>query len=655
MNTRHRWLRLSFLLAAALAAALATRAIFGPVMVWREVNVGVAPGADATAIRWEHRRGGAQGGAWLGDDASDSEWIDLPAIPLRWISFDGRFSETTRPPTVLTGFLGVSWTTTLGPATLRDASIRWDLGSDLAILAWDLAGLAALWLALLALGVIARRSRGEEPYRAPRRRRHWPVWAALGLVAGVNAAIATRLPVMYPPDAVEYAANAITLHRTGSFEHFGSWRLPGFSVVLLPLVARFDDFGAATGRLNALLLTATAAGCGLALRRFVPPWFAAAAVLLVGLHPLLLLYQRQAMPEVLAAALVTLVGVALLRTTPKTVPRAAWTFSLLGVLLGLSVYLRANFQILVLWLPVAGAVGAYSAGRRRVAVAMLGAAWLAGACTIAPWIVRNARRTGVPSMAVGSGYTRAISARETGWLDANQSDLLTREEWSALHAAPGATAGPFQFLDAIRSAWGIPGGEEGRVAFDARCDALARESAARHAGRRWTQAVRAFASVSGLYPFADPGYRENEYWSRPLAGEAGLTRVGNHWTAAAGFRELSPARAGEVIARTAHPPPADRASRAFGAWFALAAPWQIALAWVSLLGVWGAWRDARRTASLLFAAPIIHAGVLAAFAWTGIDRYAVPLIPVQAIAAIYGLWWGVRAIRSRTHATPAEH
>lgn len=617
---------------ALLGLAAVVRLAFGPVFAWRELTIS-APGIGPRGEAWWRTGSGGAGGAWLAPGSEAK--IAIPAGEVRAVEIVG-----VPDPVGVTLVSGVAFVAWMNDLVLcergRGGEVRFDVGRDY-LVAGDVFAIACVIGGAVACARLA--VRGARSVRVPteetrpiRSRLEWP---ALGLVAVVNSVVAAAYPVMYPPDAVEYAVNAQRLLAGSGFEALGVWRLPGFSVVLAPLVAWYSDFGTATGWLNAAAVVACAAGAGSILRRVGAGGWAAAGVLAVGLDPVLLAYQRQAMPEVLAGAAATWLAVAALEGAgrPGAVMRGVLMAAAVGAGAGLSAYLRGNFQALILWLPACIGVAWWSAGRWRTLPVILGAGWLAGAAVIAPWVVRTWTRSGAASFVVGTGVTRVISAWEVGRLDVNQAGLVPRHVLAGIEGRK-ERPGPYDLADALRDAWGLGWGDRDRAEFDRRCEAVAGESARRHPARHWTGVVRALGSVAGLWPFRDPGFRENDYWARPLAGERSLTQAENHWTRAEGFRELRPELTGPVIDRTISPLPGPRASGVARAWLALT-PVHVAAAWLCLGAIPLAWGRGERGAACVFALPFVHGAALAGFAWTGIDRYGVPLLPVTWVGAVY--------------------
>jgi hypothetical protein len=74
---------------------------------------------------------------------------------------------------------------------------------------------------------------------------------------GVVAVWTVASPTMMCPDSVDYVANAMRLMDTDSFAHFDGWRSPGYSIVLLGLLAFGKHVATAAGVLNGLMVIAT--------------------------------------------------------------------------------------------------------------------------------------------------------------------------------------------------------------------------------------------------------------------------------------------------------------------------------------------------------------------------------------------------------------
>jgi hypothetical protein len=515
----------------------------------------------------------------------------------------------------------------------------------------------------------------------------------------VIAAWTVASPTMMCPDSVDYVANAMRLMDTGSFAHFDGWRSPGYSIVLLGLLAFGTHVAMAAGVLNAVMVIATmllsAKACWLIVREGtgsavgserLAAWAAAAVMWVIALDPWVMLWTRHVMPEC-ASMLVVAVVVRVLVGMGVGRARGAWRDVAIGAALGLfaggACYVRGNFQLLVACVPmcVGVCVLARGAGWWR-AVVVGGVCGVCGVGILMPWVVRTHERTGAWSFTTGGQFAKALFAQETGLMDWNQSEAFEFDHMLRLAAMRDEGAlGAYAFVHEMNTGKLAGMGDAGLpqlVNTDRRAKMMVEESLARRPAMRNELAVKAMSTQLGVWAFDVPGYRENAYWAGALRASGGdvkgPTGGDNQWAEAASQTHLPWELVEKVHARTTRSIEGYRdgaAARGFDAWWRVGAVVRIVVAWAGVIGVvgvvlrlvreavYGA-KDAAGDGAWLRGAVcmVLIAGLVAAhgaaIAWvvmTGLDRYAVAMIPASAVATV-GAWgllmrgvrWRVRGV-----------
>ena len=474
-----------------------------------------------------------------------------------------------------------------------------------------------------------------------------PERAALLLVVAVHAWMAVRAPLLYCPDSMDYAVNAKVLLETGSFEHFNAWRLPGYSVFLAPFVAWLHGWNFGLGVAQGVLGVVTAWLAGRCVGSMLSGPWAALAMVVVGLDPVLLAYERTAMPECLTAFMAMLaVWVALRGTFWGGAGMAGGCAAAagLGLLLGTACYVRGNMQLLVLLLPVAVAAwNARRGGWARGAV-LGGVVLVVGVGCVVPWVVVNAGKYGRAEFVVGSGFTRAQSLVEAGLMDGNQAGVFPRGQAERVDAElKERRLGWERFMGELRGIEGTPvaartAGMHEWTRLDARAREASAESVARAPAARVKHAFEGAANLLGVWPSDEAGARENAYWSEPLRvwSEPGLNyRVGPE-----AYGHLRPEVVRGVYDRTVESTAPWTKSDQGGAFQRLWTFGEVARpVWgvLVLVGLVGAVGRRRWALCVVGAAVVAHAAYLSGALHTVIDRYQAPLFPVMGVLAVYGL------------------
>lgn len=503
----------------------------------------------------------------------------------------------------------------------------------------------------------------------------------LGAMAMCVVAVWTLAsPAMMCPDSVDYVANAMRLMDTGSFAHFDGWRSPGYSIVLLALLAFGQHVATAAGLLNAIMVIATmllsAKACGLIVREATgsarrAAWASVAVMWVIGLDPWVMLWTRHVMPEC-ASMLVVAVVVRVLVGLANGPARGLWRTAVIGAGLGLFVgaacYLRGNFQLLVACVPVCVGVCVLMRGGGWWRAMACGAA--CGACAVGsllPWVVRTHERTGQWSFTTGGQFARALFAHETGLMDWNQSEAFEVDHLVRLAAMRDAgTLGAYPFVHEMNTGKLAAMDDAALpqlVNTDRKARVMVEESLARRPAMRDVLAMKAMSTQLGVWAFDVPGYRENAYWAGALRGgkdARGPTGGDNQWADPATQNHLPREYVERVHARTTRSIEAYRAgivARVFDAWWGVGSVVRMLVAWAGVIGAAGvvvrlvgdvklgaagrdgcastaAWVRGGVCVVLIVGLVAAHGAAIAWVVMTGLDRYAVAMVPASAVAAL---------------------
>ncbi|MFZ2874732.1 MAG: glycosyltransferase family 39 protein [Phycisphaerales bacterium] len=606
-------------------------------------------------------------------------------LSLRWHSLaaanDAPSFETT-PAVLRTRLLGV----TLSTATLRgplevtggefevaprarircrmpSGDARWELPPlpplfhALGVTLLFLTSLAAIRLSRLAIA--AARAAHALIHAGPRpspasHAAFWPVRVALTLVALAHLWLASWAPMLFLPDAVDYAHNAQRLVDTVSFAHFNAWRLPGLSLILTPFTALAGHPEEFFGWVQAAMGVTAAWLAHRTLLPFAGPRWSILAMLLVGLHPAVLAWERHLITETPTLFLVTLAWW-LASILPAASPRRRLLLSLtLGIAAALAILTRANtIPVFLLLLPAIWlAMRAVSSPRAASTTTALALA--AALACLTPWVLRNRAVFGEPAIIIGRGYARLIFAWHAGLHDLNQTALYNREGWqfALLRRAQGNHE--FDYFDQLDASPRLASPLHPWVARDKRCAAAATESRLRAGPESGVLALRAILSHLHLYSHpAHPQFRNNDYYHKPLRGILYSTTTPTSWGRDPRWRpdefhlptlDVIAGRTVRDISFVTTSPHARTFARAdaLARWL-----WPVFGA-LFLLG--GAVSLARRDWLIAAAAAAFLANALA-FSWVflcGETRYSDPLLPLYFIVAVYAL----RAICAPARYTP---
>ncbi|MCE7974958.1 MAG: hypothetical protein DYG92_11655 [Leptolyngbya sp. PLA1] len=593
---------------------------------------------------------------------------------LRWHGLadvvDSTSFETT-PATLRTRLLGV----TLSTSTLRgplevsggelevaprarvrcrepSGSARWDLPPP--SLLHDALGILLLFATLL--GAAAFASLAFTLLRGAHARLHarmpsahlpdpgpWPTRLAFLLVAAAHLWLASWAPMLFLPDAVDYAHNAQRLIDTGSFAHFNAWRLPGLSIILAPFTVMGGHPEELFGWVQAAMGVAAA---WLAYRTVLPfagPRWSILAMLLVGLHPALLAWERHLITETPTLFLVSLAWW-IASILPTSAPRARLLLSFsLGLVAALAILTRANtLPVLLLLLPALwlGLRTHAGTGTASLCASLALAATLA---CLSPWVLRNRAVFGEPAIIIGRGYARLIFAWHAGLHDLNQTALYSREGWllACLRRAQGNHE--FDYLDQLDTSPRLASSLHPWVARDRRASLAVTESRQRAGPESALLALHAMLSHLHIFSHpAQPQFRNNDYYHRPLKGVLYSTTTPTSWGRDARWRPEGlhlptlDVIAGRTIRDISFVTTSPNA-RAFARADALARPLWPAMGFLFLIG---SVISLDRRDWLITAAAAAFAANALAFSWLflcGETRYSDPLLPLYFIVSAYAL------------------
>lgn len=505
-------------------------------------------------------------------------------------------------------------------------------------------GALGLWVVLLVARLV-----GGLLVTVRRFIRNWgPILdgAAAALVIIAHLGMAYWAPFLLTNDSIDYVGDAAALVDTGSLAHFGFYRTPGYSVFIAPFLLLFRDFATALGYAQAVLGILTAYFVYRILREVLPRPWPALGMLLIGLDPVLLTYERYALSESPATFCVALAAWLLVwqtvqhRITVLSAGRILFAALAMGVVCGLAVYLRPNLQILILFIPLFLVWSCWRVGVRGRVLAQ-GALTLAIAVAcVAPWFVRNRAPAGRPQLTFGAQANRLGGLWNFDAADINQTGVISYDLWKELRQKQAM--GNLSVYDVVPAIVGSPALYRQPTLAEAAqweqtYDRTAREAVAREPGKALRAMGIALASQLGLWPrFEHPSAAENMAWSAPLRGEPGLGPTNfpavraEHWHSTR-------------ISALAH-----RSERSIAyVRDSNAARWFNELFW--------AYRQARPVLAVLFLAglalalaarvrPLAAIGLLAlgnalalaVLVFSPIDRYSAPFQPLIVVLAIYG-------------------
>jgi hypothetical protein len=428
------------------------------------------------------------------------------------------------------------------------------------------------------------------------------------LVILVRTWLAAWSPLFVSYDGVQYISNAQTVIATGGTESLGGggFRMPGYSLMLIPFIKGFHDFGSALVVFQALLGIAVALLCYAMLKQVMPSPWPVLGLVYIGLDPVLLL------PD-LADAII------------------------LGLLCGLSAYVRSSLQVLLVVVPFVILVMGWHRGIRKVAIMRSAVVACFGIACLLPWIARNYALLGQPKFAPFGDLQRIASFWDAGALDLNQTPAYTLEQWQEIHSRGYFThtqLGPLLRTSDLPTARGHdlwPGlGIKSRF--------LLEETAARRPLNVLRGGLVAFCNQIGLWNKLDQHHsgRENIYWSRALRGDP-WSATNLFSTSAVQDFEATQDRLPDIERDIEYLHGSPNAMWFNDFFFAYETTRPI-VAVFFLLGLGLALYNRCYAVGAVVVIAVAHAAAMAIVVLSAIDRYAVPFKPLIAVVAVYALY-----------------
>ena len=464
------------------------------------------------------------------------------------------------------------------------------------------------------------------------------------LVILVRTWLAAWSPLFVSYDGVQYISNAQTVIATGGTESLGGggFRMPGYSLMLIPFIKGFHDFGSALVVFQALLGIAVALLCYAMLKQLMPSPWPVLGLVYIGLDPVLLTYEHFALTECLSVFCVTLIAWLTVRRarvatgTVESLPDLADAI-ILGLLCGLSAYVRSSLQVLLVVVPFVILVMGWHRGIRKVAIMRSAVVACFGIACLLPWIARNYALLGQPKFAPFGDLQRIASFWDAGALDLNQTPAYTLEQWQEIHSRGYFThtqLGPLLMTSDLPTARGhdLWPGLEIKSRF------LLEEAAARRPLNVLRGGLVAFCNQIGLWNKLDQHHsgRENIYWSRALRGDP-WSATNLFSTSAVQDFEATQDRLPDIERDIKYLHGSPNAMWFNDYFFAYETTRPI-VAVFFLLGLGLALYNRCYAVGAVGVIAVAHAAAMAIVVLSAIDRYAVPFKPLIAVVAVYALY-----------------
>lgn len=484
-----------FVLPGLLLLAAVVWAAMHPWVVSRTIELEfraerVAPGEaePLIALEWRRSSDGVVNGRWLGEE-------DLGARQQR------RTIRLELPgPNYATDFYALRWSEAAFDAELVSASerteIRWlplrrhdlsPLDAETEITSHRFAGVdgmgasgvagspplgvvphaigtlgvfALLLVAALVCEGLRRLYPLVQGFRIP------PELAALALLIGVRLWVIGFTPMMLWTDSALYTHHALIFWESGKVEDGSFHFMPGYPVFLSPFVGLFENYTLPLGLVQAAMGVASAWLCLLILRPVVGRWWAIAGMLLLGLDPDLISFERWVLTETLGLFLVMLIAYLASREArrdPQKFAGVAGSIAIaiaLGMLCAAAVYVRSALQVLIVLVPVM--LLAMRLPRLRVIYAVQ--AVLVGVIALGllhPWMSSAKEQHGRYAMALSMNFARIQCAQMSGAIDENQTTAFDHERWLAIaEQVRDGRMSAWNFANAVRTGEVFPKPEQ---------------------------------------------------------------------------------------------------------------------------------------------------------------------------------------------------
>ncbi len=276
-----------------------------------------------------------------------------------------------------------------------------------------------------------------------------PELAALALLIGVRLWVIGFTPMMLWTDSALYTHHAKIFWDSGKVEDGGFHFMPGYPVFLSPFVGLFENYTLPLGLVQAAMGVASAWLCFLILRPVVGRWWAIAGMLLLGLDPDIISFERWVLTETLGLFLVMLIAYLASREArrdPRKLGGVAGSLAsalALGLFCAAAVYVRSALQVLIVLIPVM--LLAMRLPRLRILYTVQ--AVIVGVVAIGllhPWMSSAKEQHGRYAMALSMNFTKIQCAQMSGVIDENQTTAFDRDRWLSIDR---------QFREGRMSAW----------------------------------------------------------------------------------------------------------------------------------------------------------------------------------------------------------
>lgn len=497
------------------------------------------------------------------------------------------------------------------------------------------AGVLLSLRALPALAAVAGLLPGAPRRTGPR----WLTFVTVLVVVGAQVYVLLATPMVLSADSTAYLWLAELARQHGNLDHLDGWRLPGFALLLVPLLG-VGDYAALLGLVH-LGLGIACAGMIFAMvrSRVGAPWPHAAAML-ASIDPLAVLWQRHILSEHLGATLTIAscwVALVLCDTAHRGPPARRLTLAgVLGVLLGLSCATRANLQVFAALLPAAVFICGAVHGRMVRGLLAAAVCVLLSGVVVAPIVLHNRTVFGRTSLVVGLDWNRFLWLWDYGQLDWNQSGTLKFEQFRTLRQRCAAGINAWDVTDLL-SDWREREGRLGPHPWtdrDVRCAEMWRESDARRPGAIWDITLRGTLVHLGVYALEARHTPDDcGHLMGPLLGRAGPDV---HTTGLSPLDRF-PAETRALLERGVKPlPPPGPAQAWLGHAYDASKVAHNAIAAAFLVGLLRTWNSRDRALWAISAAVLLHAVVLPAWTFSWNPRYTMPLMGLVTALAIAG-------------------
>lgn len=503
-------------------------------------------------------------------------------------------------------------------------------------------------------------------------RRAWPECCALGLLVLVRLWMGAWAPLIVPSDGLDYINAARwmadrSVIGAGSLDLMPPYKSPLMSMVLGCLYAVSDSapvwYGAmqtALGVLTGIMAWAVAATvlADSAGRR----WWALAAGLLVGLHPVLLGYEHVLLRESMAAFVVMLaVWVLSKLAAAASTRRVILLASALGAIVGAGALLRENFQTLVV-LALPAVLLCVRVWKWRFIGVMC--VVCAAGIVIGPWALRLGARNDVYGVCLPKmRFNQLLNGYNAGVINVRHTGLVESGRWAEVLRCGERRLSDYEFVAEVLMEAGVaPRGpacmspiERVELTLDAMtrsardveraCGEVVDRGLAADDRVAWAHRRACVVNQIGLWRPAGLAHgRANEWVLGALRGVP--TATGNNYLDDVELvmvqKRFTPEQerlrhvVGMVKTDTSRVDQNVNA-RIFAAWYAAGEWLRPVVGWLGVCGV--VWVCVRRKWVSVFAGVaalvnMVGAGAIALTPW---DRASTPFLPVLCVLAVCGL------------------